>query len=1208
MNLSKERDLTQLYNPPKLPKHKQNPSKPKDNQNEEDAPESAPPSTVSLFDAVKQKAAPSQGKPQLPFRSTEQNIQRVEPMDRTFAEALGIQNLVTQLAAEKVLPPSSEGKELKSEETAKLPRKKLVKTRPVLSTKRSAKAAQSQATAAESKEVEPLLPRKRPLLPESQQRAKTSSTSDDDGDMFHGFDNGASSCKRFKHSEEKETDISDDASPDYDEMEVEPQPDIKLSAKKTKTESVVDNAQTASMHTDAAAVNLEDAQPTELLKEDTLKKKTSKKKSAMQQPELQQKAKRPRTDSAKVKEAKKKPESKWKVKVKNGEPSTECAKEGNVSNAATPEETGMEEPIPVKKKRGRPRKSAVIADSTKTSLSESANLLDSPADSSMRPVAASTPDAKRRGRKTKDIQTADNENISESCRQTNEFYHRLLLTRSRQQLVSGVELREDNVGEGDLQCGLCHARCDKADWRLHLGEHYGVGWLIGEPAPLLSRSSVLKMMKTYLDAGHKRLSCRLCLRSLTSALGMMLHLEGCGIKERMVCENCKGSYTKLSYPAHVRTCTKRRRLLSDEDQATQAAADAEIENSAPVYSNAGRTKRKSTLKAETKLEKIAAQTKELGVDETENSQGFDGVAFDYDLGTQKASSDEDESDGADSSQTDGDHARSSTKKEHKPAQKTLYGRINVKKVMKDRWNHFTETNYAKSILYPHLVPRYEKLSAADTRQLLPSKDSTSMRYAYDTVDDNGWMQLKPMEGFSKEHECILYLGNAIKELAWVPLPSTVETQYLLCSQRNKVLGYSRQFKDKPENALLLLIECKMPPAGDDSAWTLQTRLHYGICVPEGPVHSLAFMASGGYDESINRLGLLAVGGSSGAVIYALPLHLNNETEQADGKELDDVIVLQPLLTLNLDLDNPMQDPCTKICWSESSGHNLLVSGYASGNVAFYDISDEQGLNCIERNNQRHFLPAHFFYFGERNIYNLELHYDTSGARWLAIGTNMRKLWVYDIANWSQPLPISGDTVCNMFMGGLNWSPLWEALAVGCTEVYKSQFPRLLALNPSGISFSHSTLDVVLSSPRGIHFNWEQLTLVAATDNGDVAFLQCNQFNLEMMLQKRTTNCRTVCSTEPCLLSGAPESNTISPEQFKRDYGLILKPLKNVPNDKKSTYINLKRRPSFDLLNLMRFNSVRWNWNEPARNWVVVGAEHGLLRIIKFEEGKHFRFF
>nr|AAO01103.1 CG11008-PA [Drosophila virilis] len=535
MNLAKERDLTQLYHPPKLPKHKQNPLKPEDNQNEEHTP-----AIVSLFDAVKREPAPPQGKPQLPFRSSAQNDERPEPMNRTFADALGIQNLVTQLAAEKVVPPQpSQGKEVKSEETAKLPRKKLVKTRPVLSTKRSAKAAQTQATAAESKKVEPLVPRKRPLIPESQHRVKTSSTSDDDGDMFHGFDNGASSCKRFKHSEEKETDISDDASPDYDELEEQPLPDMELSAKKTKTESVVNNTQTASIHTDAGAVNPEDAEPMEIVEEDTLKKTASKKKAAMQEPESQQKAKRPRTASAKVKEAKKKTDSKWKVKVKgsapaNENPSTECAKEQNVSNGATPEETGMKEPIIVKKKRGRPRKSAVIADTTNTSLSESANPLDSSADCSMPPMAASTPDAKRRGRKTKDIPTADNENISESCRQTNDFYHRLLLTRSRQQLVSGEELREDNAGEGELQCGLCLVRCEKADWRSHLGEHYGVGWLIEEPAPLLTRSFVLKMMKTYLDAGSKRLNCRLCRRSLTSALGMMLHLEGCGIKERTV--------------------------------------------------------------------------------------------------------------------------------------------------------------------------------------------------------------------------------------------------------------------------------------------------------------------------------------------------------------------------------------------------------------------------------------------------------------------------------------------------------------------------------------------------------------------------------------------------------------------------------------------------------------------------------------------------
>lgn len=163
-------------------------------------------------------------------------------------------------------------------------------------------------------------------------------------------------------------------------------------------------------------------------------------------------------------------------------------------------------------------------------------------------------------------------------------------------------------------------------------------------------------------------------------------------------------------------------------------------------------------------------------------------------------------------------------------------------------------------------------------------------------------------------ESVCYLGTPIKDLAWVPLPSTVKTQYLLCSQRNKVLGYSRQFKDNPEKALLFLLECKMSAGCEDNVFPLQIRVHYGIYVPEGPVHSIAFMPSGGYDESINRLGLLAVGSISGTVIYALPICLKNESDHTNKQT--DVIVLHPMLTLSLDINNPVQDACTKICWSE----------------------------------------------------------------------------------------------------------------------------------------------------------------------------------------------------------------------------------------------------------------------------------------------------
>jgi len=166
-----------------------------------------------------------------------------------------------------------------------------------------------------------------------------------------------------------------------------------------------------------------------------------------------------------------------------------------------------------------------------------------------------------------------------------------------------------------------------------------------------------------------------------------------------------------------------------------------------------------------------------------------------------------------------------------------------------------------------------------------------------------------------EHVC--HLGRPVKELAWVPLPSTVDSQYLLCSQRSKMLKFTRQFKDKQEDDLLLLLECKMSSAGKDNVWPLQTRLHYGIHVPQGPVLTFAFMPSGGYDKSANRLALLAVGSVSSAVIYALPLELPKKSEQKDV-----VIVLEAVRTLSLDVDNPVRDPCTKICWSQASDSNV----------------------------------------------------------------------------------------------------------------------------------------------------------------------------------------------------------------------------------------------------------------------------------------------
>lgn len=64
-----------------------------------------------------------------------------------------------------------------------------------------------------------------------------------------------------------------------------------------------------------------------------------------------------------------------------------------------------------------------------------------------------------------------------------------------------------------------------------------------------------------------------------------------------------------------------------------------------------------------------------------------------------------------------------------------------------------ETNYAKDVLYSHLLPRYAQLSPDIASDIMPSGESQSMRYAYGEKSKD-WMQLQPLESFSEKSALI----------------------------------------------------------------------------------------------------------------------------------------------------------------------------------------------------------------------------------------------------------------------------------------------------------------------------------------------------------------------------------------------------------------------------------------------------------------------
>lgn len=60
-----------------------------------------------------------------------------------------------------------------------------------------------------------------------------------------------------------------------------------------------------------------------------------------------------------------------------------------------------------------------------------------------------------------------------------------------------------------------------------------------------------------------------------------------------------------------------------------------------------------------------------------------------------------------------------------------------------------ETNYTKDVLYSHLLPRYVQLSPDIASEIMPTRESQSMRYAYGEISKD-WMQLQPLESFREK--------------------------------------------------------------------------------------------------------------------------------------------------------------------------------------------------------------------------------------------------------------------------------------------------------------------------------------------------------------------------------------------------------------------------------------------------------------------------
>ncbi|XP_054731567.1 uncharacterized protein LOC129240091 [Anastrepha obliqua] len=549
------------------------------------------------------------------------------------------------------------------------------------------------------------------------------------------------------------------------------------------------------------------------------------------------------------------------------------------------------------------------------------------------------------------------------------------------------------------------------------------------------------------------------------------------------------------------------------------------------------------------------------------------------------------------------------------------------------WEEFTSQNYSTQPLYTDTKVNYTICARAHYEKYLP-RFKCSMKFnvnsdlkltsmkpktQFGKAESLEWSQLQLLEMSTQNGEHLLFIGEAIKIVGWVPLPADISEQYLLISTRRE---YTRYYEPKIGNTLLWLY--KVIPAKGSEPFCMQ--LHYAINIPNGPVLCLAFLPSGGYDASANRLGLVAIGTPTSTIrVYALPLIVEKQAattapsvseKSAHILQNLTVIDLQPVWLLALDITKNdlsahpfVNTQCTALCWSEFSEHMHIFAGYANGCISYWDISSDMNLNRTVIDGVPHFVPMNFFYTREKKVGAMALHYDPSGVRVLAVAVSWRLLLFYDLQLFVRPMLLKEEMTRNE-VTDLEWSPIWQTLAVAVSDSLPNNGRCTYAVSPTNIGFKNESIDKMLGAVTKIHYNPLQPLLANATENGDVVILDIREMHLKEIMRDSQRNCRAVAIMDVKCLNGKdiprldqkamPPGWKFFDDTYREKYGVVFGPVTKVDKIHKPQYLSDQRRPPLHLIPCTRINGLRCNLNTHGGNLLALGYENGFVRIFKAE--------
>jgi general transcription factor 3C polypeptide 2 len=204
-------------------------------------------------------------------------------------------------------------------------------------------------------------------------------------------------------------------------------------------------------------------------------------------------------------------------------------------------------------------------------------------------------------------------------------------------------------------------------------------------------------------------------------------------------------------------------------------------------------------------------------------------------------------------------------------------------------------------------------------------------------------------------------------------------------------------------------------------------LFYSITCDNGPIQELKFCPSGGFNEAVNQMGLLAVTTVSGFVnIYAVPFLVDSPTSASP------VISLPPalVLTLSRNVDESCQ-AATSLVWTKAQHHMSVAAGFSNGLVAVWNLGGPSKLLRFERNGLSYLAPVHVIPAHQSAVTVVKFHH-MHDTRYLMTASLDKKVKVFDLDSGFVPLEISAAITKSRILSA-DWNQNWSAFELGMDE-------------------------------------------------------------------------------------------------------------------------------------------------------------------------------